>query len=130
MCSVTYSFAHYFVVLLLIEIVQAQNFLQPVQKHPMASVEGYWKKEGDWLDGLNEVIDDISRGCGFGRSQYVLMNSEDAQGLGQADQVGECLSSSLSVPWSGSEIWQFNPNAPETIVNILSSVSLHWQCLL
>ena len=128
MCSATRSYAHFFVVLLLMGIVHAQNFLQTVQKHPMASVEGYWKKEGDWLDGLNEVLDDISRGCGFGRSQYkyVLMNSEDAQGLGQADQVGVCLSSSLSVPWSGSEIWQFDPNAPETIVNILSSVSLSY----
>ena len=85
-------------------------------------MEGYWEYEGDWVANLNKVIDDISGGCGLNRSQFVLMNSTDANGLGQSDQIGACEGSSLSVPWSGSGISQFDPNAPETIVSILSSV--------
>ena len=104
----------------LMRIVHGQLFLPTLGSGHL--VEGYWEYEGDWAANLNKVIDDISRGCGLNRSQYVLMNSTDANGIGQSDQIGACEGSSLSVPWSGSEISQFDPNTPDTIVSILSSV--------
>ena len=102
--------------------VHGQLFLPTLGNTGETLIEGYWEYEGDWVANLNRVLDDISRGCGLNRSQYVLLNSTDAMAIGQADQLGVCESSSLGVPWSASEISQFDPNSPRTVVNILSSV--------
>jgi hypothetical protein len=86
-------------------------------------VDGYWEVEGDWEDSLGLVIDQISRSCGLNRS-YVMMDADEGAGsqLNQQIKAGKCESAALFVNWLPAQMSQFDPQAPNTVLNILSSV--------
>jgi hypothetical protein len=86
-------------------------------------VDGYWEVEGDWEESLGSVIDQISRSCGL-NGNYTMMNAETMMnaGFNQRINSGVCESAALKVDWSREQASQFDPQAPNTILNILSSV--------
>jgi hypothetical protein len=88
-------------------------------------VDGYWEVEGDWGVSLGSVIDQISRSCGLNGS-YTMMNAKTMMNAGgefnQRINSGVCESAALQVDWSRNQMSQFDPQAPNTVLNILSSV--------
>jgi hypothetical protein len=97
---------------------QAMGFMET------GRVDGYWEVEGDWVHSLELVIDQISRSCGLSRS-YTMMDEGNGSQLAQLNQqirFGMCESATLAVNWSPDQRSQFDPEAPNTVLNILSSV--------
>jgi hypothetical protein len=88
-------------------------------------VDGYWEVEGEWEESLGLVIDQISRSCGLNGS-YTIMNAETtmngAEEFNQKINSGECESAALIANWERDQMSQFDPQAPNTVLNILSSV--------
>jgi hypothetical protein len=108
-------------------VVQGNQFIlkssaaQAVGFVETGRVDGYWEVEGNWVDSLELVIDQISRSCGLSRS-YTMMDEGYGSQLNQQIRFGMCESATLAVNWSPAQRLQFNPKAPNTVLNILSSV--------
>jgi hypothetical protein len=86
-------------------------------------VDGYWEAEGEWEVSLELVIDQISQSCGLNPS-YTKMDKGDGSQLNQQINAGECKSAALKVGWLPAQMSQFDPQSPNTILNILSSVRM------
>ena len=84
-------------------------------------VGGYWEYEGYWQDSLILVLDQISQACGLNRS-FVMMNAERGSGLNQKVMSDLNESTALSVDWDQVQMSPFDPESPQTILNILNSV--------
>jgi hypothetical protein len=66
-------------------------------------------------------MDQISRGCSL-QSGFAMMSANDVSSLNQQISSGECETSDFNVNWMPSQMSQFDPEAADTKLTILSWV--------
>jgi hypothetical protein len=66
-------------------------------------------------------MDQIAQGCGS-QSGFAMMSAANVSSLNQQISSGECETSDFNVNWMPSQISQFDPEAANTELTILSLV--------